>query len=55
MPKDDFMSYIMRKVGPEGSVTQCCCACCGAVSEHGVGCCIVTVRYGEDPEICIAF
>ena len=28
MPKDDFPWSIMRKAGPTGSATECCCACC---------------------------
>ena len=32
MPKYDFMRYIVRAIGPKGTVTSCC-ACGGAVGE----------------------
>ena len=32
---------------------RCCCAYCGASSEHEMGSCILTMQHGDDEEICL--
>ena len=34
------------------SRTRCCCAYCGAPSEHETGTCIVTLQYCDEEESC---
>ena len=53
MFKNDFMWFLMRKrefVGSHKSRTRCCCAYCGARSEHEAGTCIVTMQSGDEEE-----
>ena len=35
--------------------TRCCCAHCGAPSEHESGTCIVTMQYDEEDETCLVY
>ena len=50
------MRYLMRRrehKGSQMSRTRCCCAYCGASSEHEMVSCIVTVQNGCDEETCL--
>ena len=39
--------------GSHKARTKCCCAHCGASSEHEAGTCTVTMQYGDEEETCV--
>ena len=42
-------------MGSHKTRTKCCCACCGAPSEHEIGTCPVTVQYGDEEQTCVVY
>ena len=45
-------------MGPKGSRknrTMCCCACCGADSEHDCGTCEVAMQFGDGAQTCMVY
>ena len=58
MPTNDTMWLFMRKRKFKGSHkarTECCCAYCGAPSEHDNGTCRDTTQYGDEEETCVVW
>ena len=51
--KDDFVWYLMRRMGKSG--TQRCHACYGRSSDHECGSFVVTIHYGDDIETGMVF
>ena len=58
MPNDESMWFVRGKREPVRSHTfrtRCCCAYCGAPSEHEIGSCIVTKQNGDEEESCMVY